>query len=253
MKKAMKLSIILCLLLMSAFIFAEEKTKETAESIIKNVEEQQSFKTSKSQMSMIVYPDKDDEKTGRKMEMLTYQKGDQDSYMVVLIPKSIKGLSILSKNQDQWIYFPSTGRVRKIASKSKEESMGGVGGDFSNEDMEAGKWQEKYSFEIAEDNNENWVIKAIPLPEKKSSYMKLLITIRKKGYQIQRIDYYKEKEGNVKDLTMDEIKQVSGREVPTKMTMTNHVKNSKTVILMEKVEYDIPIDDRYFNPGQFYK
>ncbi len=242
-----------CLLLMIPLSMAEDGTRETADSIIKNVEAKQNFTTSKSQMSMIVYPDKDDEKTGRKMEMLSYQKGDEYSYMAVLNPKSIKGLCILSRNQDQWIYFPSTGRVRKIASKSKSESMGGIGGDFSNEDMEAGKWQEKYSFAIAAEQNDSWVIQALPLPEKQSSYVKLVITVRKKDYQILRIDYYKQKEGLCKNLTMDEISRISGRDVPTKMTMTNHVKNSKTVVLMTKTEYDLPIDEKYFNPGQFYK
>lgn len=241
------------LFLLSPFIAATGRGQETAASIIERVEERQRFETSRSRLSMIVYPDKDDEKSGRRMEVLAYARGEEDSYMTFISPRSIKGLSILAKKQDQWIYFPSTGRVRKIAGKSKGESVQGVGGDFSYEDLSAGKWQERYALKIAENTNEHWVLEGTPLLGKDSSYTRLLITIRKKDYQILRVDYFAGKPNRTKDLTVNETKLIGGRVTPIKITMTNHDKNSKTVIITEEIEYDIPIDDKYFNPAQFYK
>ena len=60
------------------------------------------------------------------------------------------------------VYFPSTGRVRKIASKSKDQSIQGVGGDFSYEDLSAGKWEKKYDFRIASTTDKQWVLAGTP-------------------------------------------------------------------------------------------
>jgi hypothetical protein len=52
---------------------------------------------------------------------------------------------------------------------------------------------------------------------------------------------------------MEEFKTISGRLMPTRMTMLNLIKQSKTVVIMHEAEYDIPIDGKYFNPMRFYK
>jgi hypothetical protein len=41
--------------------------------------------------------------------------------------------------------------------------------------------------------------------------------------------------------------------MPTRMTMLNLIKQSKTVVIMHETQYDVPIDDKYFNPMRFYK
>jgi len=41
--------------------------------------------------------------------------------------------------------------------------------------------------------------------------------------------------------------------MPTRMTMTNLIKQSKTVVIIHEAEYDVPIDEKYFNPMRFYK
>jgi hypothetical protein len=37
------------------------------------------------------------------------------------------------------------------------------------------------------------------------------------------------------------------------MTMINHEKQSKTLIIVHAAEFDVPIDEKYFNPARFYK
>jgi outer membrane lipoprotein-sorting protein len=160
-------------------------------------------------------------------------------------------LTILSKGDDQWIYFPSTGRVRKIASKSKDQSIQGVGGDFSYEDLSAGKWEEKYDFRIASTTDKQWVLAGTP--KKESSYSKVNLVIDKEKLMIIKVEYYKEKEGHFKDLVMEEIKVLDGREIATRMTMINYAKNSKTVIVINDAKYNVEIDEKYFNPTRFYR
>lgn len=233
-------------LIAGSVVFAEEH----AATILRKVEEKQATKTSVSQMGMFIYPDAGAEEY-RSFEVLAYSKGNDDEYMTFNAPRSIKGLSILSKGDDQWIFFPSTGRVRKITSKSKDQSIQGVGGDFSYEDLSAGKWEEKYDFIIAGNSDEQWVLEGTP--KKESSYSKVVLSIDKGKMMIIKVEYYKEKEGYFKDLIMEEIKVLDGRETATRMTMVNYDKNSKTVIIINDAKYDVEIDDKYFNPTRFYR
>jgi hypothetical protein len=229
-------------------VFAQESALE----IIREVELRQSTETSKAELSMLVYPDAGDTGNVREFKVISYGRGEEDSYMQFIEPRSIKGLSILSRGGDQWVYFSSTGRVRKIAGKSKKQSVRGVGGDFSYEDLSAGNWEEKYDFRISSSDSGQWVLEGTP-KEKDSTYSRILISIDRERYMATKIEYYTEEEGHYKDLEMSEFKEMGGREVPTRMVMINHEKNSMTVIITHAMQHDVPIDDKYFNPTRFYK
>ena len=223
---------------------------EDAATILRRVEEKQAAETSVSRMEMFIYPDASANEY-RSFEVVSYAKGDEDEYISFIAPRSIKGLTILSKGDDQWIYFPSTGRVRKIASKAKDQSIQGVGGDFSYEDLSAGKWEEKYDFIIVSTTDKEWVLAGTP--KRESSYSKVNLVIDKEKLMILKIGYYKEKEGHFKDLIMEEIKVLDGREIATRMTMINYPKNSKTVIVINDAKFNVEIDEKYFNPTRFYR
>jgi hypothetical protein len=228
--------------------FADEDALE----IIREVERRQSTETSKAELSMLVYPDAGDTGNVREFKVISYGRGEEDSYMQFIEPRSIKGLSILSRGGDQWVYFSSTGRVRKIAGKSKKQSVSGVGGDFSYEDLSAGNWEEKYDFRVLKQEPRQWVLEGTP-KGKDSVYSRILISIDRQRYLATKIEYYTEEEGHYKDLEMSEIKELGGREVPTRMVMKNYDKNSMTVIITHAMQHDVPIDDKYFNPTRFYK
>ena len=248
MKRISTLLIIMAVLVQLALPLHAE---EDALSIIRKVDEMGKTTTSVVKMSMLTFPYSEDNSNYRDMKVLAYGKGDDDSYMEFISPKSIKGLLILSREGDQWIYFPSTGRVRKIASKSKDKSVQGVGGDFSYEDLGGGSMEEKYTFKILNSDKDNWTLEGIPIKE--SAYSKILVVINKDNYLTPKVEFYTEKDGHKKDLISEKFKTISGRLMPTRMTMTNLIKQSKTVVIIHEAEYDIPIDDKYFNPMRFYK
>ena len=250
MKTTMRISVaaMVFVLAATAAVFAEQSALE----IIREVERRQSTETSKAELSMLVYPDAGDPGNVREFKVISYGRGEEDSYMQFVEPRSIKGLSILSRGGDQWVYFSSTGRVRKIAGKSKKQSVRGVGGDFSYEDLSAGDWEEKYNFRISTSDSRQWVLEGTP-KDVDSVYSRILISVDKERYTSSKIEYYTEEEGHYKDLEMSEFKEMDGREVPTRMVMTNHDKNSKTVIITHAMRHDVPIDDKYFNPTRFYK
>lgn len=220
--------------------------------IIRKMDAKQASETSKSIMSMIVYTDADDEATAREMKMLSYSQGEDDTYMEFIEPRTITGLRILSKGDDQWVFFPSTGRTRKIASSAKKDSVKGVGGDFSYEDMSGGTFEEKYTPKLLETRDSEWIIEGMP---KKADpiYTKVIVTVDKATYLPRKMEYYTDEEGHYKDMLMEDFKVISGRDTAAKMTMNTLEKNTKTVIILHEAEYDIPIPEKYFDSNRFSK
>jgi len=237
--------------LMIVLVAISASAEDEALTIIRKVDEMGKTSSSSAKMSMLTYPYVGDNSNFREMKVLAYGKGEDNSYMEFITPKSIQGLRILSLSGDQWVYFPSTGRVRKIAAKSKDQTVQGVGGDFTYEDLGGGNMEESYSFKILKSDAKSWTLEGTP--KKESSYSKVVITILKENYQTPKIEYYTTADGHKKDLLIEEYKMISGRQMPTRMTMLNLIKQSKTVVIMHDAEYDVPLDDKYFNPMRFYK
>lgn len=223
-----------------------------ARSIIRLVDEKNRAESARVELTMLVYPYAGNEKDVREYQVQSVSRGEEESHMVFVNPRSIKGLAILSIGDDQWVYFPSTGRVRKIAGKSKEKSVEGVGGDFSYEDLGGGRWEEKYDFSILADRRDEWVLAGKPVKE--SAYSRIEITIDKKRLLATRVDYYKEGRSEAyKELLMSEVKSLGGRDVPTRIEMRNLEKRSRTVVITHQAQYDLPVDEKYFNPTRFYR
>jgi len=220
--------------------------------ILREAEDRHSADTAVSEISMVVYPDLHNKDDFRQMRIMSYGRGTTDSYMEFITPRAIKGLRMLSLDQDQWIFFPSTGRVRKIAAKSKSSSVKGVGGDFSYEDFSGGSMEEKYNLQLVGNNPENWIIEGIAKNED-SAYDRILVTVEKERVMMMKVEYYTEEDGHLKDLVIQKVGYLGGREVPIQMVMVNRKKESMTVIITHSAEYDVLIDDRYFNPTRFYR
>jgi hypothetical protein len=225
---------------------------ENAASIVKAVDEKQRSASSRQDLIMTVYPDMADEGNKREFSIRSLSRGDNDSYMEFLEPKSIKGLRILSKGDDNWVFFPSTGRTRKIAGTSKKDSVQGAGGDFSYEDIGSGSFESKYDFTILKSDTASWVLEG-KAKKIDAVYSKIVITIDRSRMLPTKIEYYTKEEGRYKELTMTDFKTLGGKETPTRMTMVNLKKKSKTLVVVKAAEFDLTIDDKYFNPSRFDK
>ena len=218
--------------------------------IIRKMDVNQMSKTSSTVMTMSVYPDLSNADAHRDMKVRSFGRGEDDSYMEFIEPAMIRGLRILSKGDNRWVYFPSTGRKRKIAGESKKESVKGVGGDFSYEDLGGGSFESKYSVKLLNSTTEQWVLEGIPKNE--SAYSRVVVHVDKKTFVPVRTEYFTKEEGHYKTLSGVDIQRISGKWIATKMTMKNLAKNRKTTVQIHSVDYDMPIDAKYFDANRFY-
>ena len=248
----MRKNILPILLLLGTIWVPEIGSAEDAEEIIRRMDEKYTTESGSSEIVMLVYPDADDPENVRTFEIISHSRGDEETYMEFLSPRTIKGLTILSRGDDQWAYFPSTGRVRKIAAASKKESVRGVGGDFSYEDLGGTSFEEKYRFSVKSSDEKSWILEGIPKIDD-AVYSRILITIDRAAYLPEMIVFFTEEEGRYKELVLGDVKRMGGRQLPTRMSMKNIRKNSMTVIITKRAKYGIDLPDKYFNPTRFYK
>jgi hypothetical protein len=202
---------------------------------------------------MTIFPEPGNPRNSREFQIQSYGQGKDDSYAEFIEPRSIRGLKILTLGDDIRVFFPSTGRTRRITGSGKSGSVGGVGGDFTYEDMGGGSYLESYTdFQLLDQDAGTWTIQGTPT-DKDSSYTKVVFRISRENNLSLQTDYYTAKEGKLKTLTVKDIRLLAGRYIPFLSEMINHHKNQKTVIEISEARFDGPIDPKYFDPNRFYR
>ncbi|MBN2655962.1 MAG: outer membrane lipoprotein-sorting protein [Spirochaetales bacterium] len=242
----MKKSVIagLFLILLSSLAAAQ-----TAQEIVSRADE--AFKGNRiySTSTMTVYLS-DEAQPVQKIEGYTMEKdGKSYSLSIYVEPRRMKGTANLMIEDDLWVRFSSTGRVRKLSSSAKKNSAGGS--DFSYADMGeggsglAGKYTSRL---MGEEKVEGDLCHVIELTASGSDapYEKMVVYITKDTYRYLKIDYY-ESGANIKSMSFYDYRTVNGKDYPFAYTMFNHTKPSRTEVVIEEFEVDSPkVQDRMF-------
>ena len=77
--------------------------------------------------------------------------------------------------------------------------------------------------------------------------------VNRKDYIPRRVEFYCNELSVEKILTVIEVRSFNGRLNPAIVEMVNPVKNSKTIIEFQDIEYDRSLDDSLFHPRQFFR
>lgn len=222
------------------------------EAIMREVDAQRGPETARSRMTMRIYPRIDAANHDREIRLNSFSRGINESLIEFVSPRSITGLRVLDLDGAVRVFFPSTGRVRNIGGSGRGGSVGGVGGDFSYEDMGGGAFLDDYhQFALEGQNAEHWIVSAVPL-DGDSRYSRLVFHIQRENYVPVRIDYF-EGDNQSKRLEASRIQAIGGRNVATHLIMFNLQDNSRTEIRMHEVEWDVPLSTDLFHPNRFHR
>ena len=225
---------------------------ETAQQIVDKAD--QAFQGDRvySTSSMTVYKSGEAQPV-QEMESYNMEKdGRSHSLTIYLSPRRMKGTANLMIEDDLWVRFSSTGRIRKMSSSAKKNSAGGS--DFSYADMGDGGsgLSEKYTPVLTgEETVEGEVCHRIELNASNSEtpYEKLVVFVTKDTYHYMKIDYY-ESGANIKSMTFYDYRNINGKDYPFAYTMENHTKPSVTKVVIDIFEINSSrVQDRYFTTG----
>jgi outer membrane lipoprotein-sorting protein len=177
--------------------------------------------------------------------------GDSKSILRFTAPPEVKGVALLVVNHpdrasDQWMWTPALERDRRIALQDRSGRFFGT--DFSFEDLEerdVNQFSYKLLGEEAMAGVACWKLESRPKQTKASQYTASQLWIRKDNYAIVRIDHYK-KDAVVRRIEYSDIENIQGIWTPRTIAVTDIARNSSTVMKIENLRYNLPMQDSDF-------
>jgi hypothetical protein len=177
--------------------------------------------------------------------------GDSKGIIRFSAPAEVKGVALLvinhpDRSSDQWMWTPAIGRDRRIALQDRSTRFFGT--DFSFEDLEerdVNQYDYQLKGEDAIDGAPCWRIESRPRKGKSSQYTLSRVWVRKDNYVPAQ---YENLAGDevVRRLRQTDIRNVQGIWTACKLEMTDLRRKSRTILSIEKLEYNIPLKDDDF-------
>jgi hypothetical protein len=177
--------------------------------------------------------------------------GNSKAVLRFIAPPEVKGVALLVVNHpdrasDQWMWTPALQRERRIALQDRSTRFFGT--DFSFEDLEE-RDVNQYNFRLLGDQSidgaTSWAIESVPSEKKISQYTKSVIWIRKDNYAVVQIENYI-KNDVVRRLKYADLAQVQGIWTGRRLEMHDLRRNSRTILTLEKLQYNIPLREEDF-------
>jgi Outer membrane lipoprotein-sorting protein len=177
--------------------------------------------------------------------------GSSKSALRFIAPAEVKGVALLVVNHpdrasDQWMWIPAQERDRRIALQDRSARFFGT--DFSFEDLEerdVGQYDYRMSGQDRLDNIECWKIESRPKESKTSQYTSSLLWVRKDRFFLVRSDNYN-KDRLARQITYSDIDSIDGIWTARTVAVWDSTRNSRTVLKLDKVRYDLPMKDADF-------
>lgn len=246
--------IIICVSIFLCFAgLSSNKSIVDAKEVVRKADEKMRGKTSRSEMTIqIVRPT-----WTREIKMKTWSKGVNYALILVTAPVKEKGTVYLKRDKEVWNWIPSIERTIKLPPSMMSQSW--MGTDFTNDDLvKESSVVEDYTHSFAGDSiiegRDCYKIRLMPTSEAAVVWGKILVWIDKKDYLQLRTEFYDEENILISTMQSSDIKMIGGRLLPSKTEMTPaDKKNQKTIMVLNNIVFDQPLDERFFSPDNMKK
>ena len=232
------LTLFLCLF--SANLLADTLT---GQQIVERAKQNgEGLKDMSHEIRMILVDESGDE-TEREMLMkaMSEEGGKSYSMSIFTAPKREKGISLLTvskKDGDkQYLYLPSSRRVKRITSSNKSSSF--RGSEFTFEDLSDQK-TEDYRFEKVKEapcgELTCYVVDRFPKKAEESSYAKTQLWIDTEHFRPIKADFYDKDNALLKTMETFNYQRVEDKYWnPEKVVMSNHQTGKSTRLISGKL------------------
>jgi outer membrane lipoprotein-sorting protein len=178
----------------------------------------------------------------RLMSLEIFYKRGTGSFMELLAPARSKGIRFLERDQGLWMHNPRSGGGRAVRLSPREAFQGTV---FSNSDLSDAKFTADYDpalIGIEEyDHPDLGRIQAYRLGAAArtpaSAYGRIDFWVAVQDLVPLKMDYYAKSGLLFKTMRLEEVRQLAGRNRPTRMTMESRTEpGSQTVVTIVEME-----------------
>ena len=239
----MFLRLILTLFLL--IFFSSTSLATDLRELIREIEDQQTGRSSIASMEMEVRT----EHWERKLRMKAWSLGRDHFLVRILSPAKEKGVATLKVDREVWNYLPKIDRTIKVPASM----MGGawMGSHITNNDLvKAAKIDEDYSFELLAEDETTWTVNCIPRPDAAVVWGKIVYLIEKARRVPIVVDYFDEDQQKVRVVNFDKVETIGTRTLPLRMTITPLDKSGEqTLFTYHELAFDVPLEASFFNLG----
>jgi hypothetical protein len=234
-------------------VFAQTVPAVDAEAIIEKSRNRIQADTTSTRSRMVLTA-KDGSTSERVMDQ--YSKDGPRGHRKIIVfqrPVSVANTRFLTlenpgTNDDQWIFLPSLGKVRRIASSEGSNSF--MGSDLSYDDLSAMDRDVKLDThrilrEESVAGNACYVIESIS-KDNAFQYSKMIQYIDKSTYVNYKAELFDRRGTLVKVLELSELRDVQGRLTPMLTKMTTLAAGTSTSIIVDIIKYDDPMPEGVF-------
>lgn len=179
--------------------------------------------------------------------------GESKTIVRFTAPDEVKGIALLIVNHpdrasEQWMWTPAIGRDRRIALQDRSTRFFGT--DFSFEDLEE-RDMDQFDYKLVGMNTVEgaacWKIESKPKESKSSQYTRSVISIRKDNYVTARVENYNQ-DKLMRTVQYGDIRKVDGIWTPARLEASDAARQSRTILKLEKLRYNLPLRDEEFTP-----
>jgi outer membrane lipoprotein-sorting protein len=167
-------------------------------------------------------------------------------------PADLKGTKVLVLSPTQmYVYLPSFGKVRRIASHTKDQGFLGLA--FSQDDMATTRYGPLYSATVASEDAATWKLTLTPKAGQETPYAKIELTVLKDKKVPSELKYFNAEGKNTKTETRSGFSCEGDVCTPGELKMTDNLNNAWTRLTARSREVNKEILDDFFtqrNLGQ---
>ena len=186
----------------------------------------------------------------RTLRMDIWSEGLDKTLINIKSPSKDAGIATLRKKTEMWNYFPKINKVIKVPPSMMMSSW--MGSDFTNDDLvkESSMINDYHcSLIIPENANPDYYyIKLIPKKDIPIVWARIELIVRKNDYIPVEESYFDEKGRRMRVMEFSDIRNFSGREIPSVLVMKPLNKpGKKTVIRYLDLKFDIKLKEDTFS------
>jgi len=193
----------------------------------------------------------------RSLKLRFWMDRPDRSFIRILSPPKEAGIGSLRIRSEMWNYLPSIERTIKIPPSMMLQPW--MGSDLTNDDLvKESSAVEDYTHRLTgramQDGVEVYVVESTPRPDAAVVWGKLVYRIRVDQRLPLRQEYYDERGVLVKVMTLDQVRELDGRLLPTHWVVRPLAKpGNRTEFRIDEMRFDRPIDAEIFTLGNLQR
>jgi len=221
---------------------------QTADGIVERMERNIVFETARSVGSMIVR----DRFGARESTFVSYSKGDSTTF-VEFTSAEERGMKILRTSEGIYLYYPDAAELIRLQGAALRDAV--LGSDMSYEDLTGGKgllksYRAKLEGTETIDGRLCYRI-ALEASRRDVPYYRQTLWVDTELLVFRRAAKFARSGTLLKEIEVSEIRRVSGRNVPTRMTVKDALKRgSSTELIVKEIEIDPQLPPKIFSLGE---